>query len=69
MSATGYRIKLVMGNELKVGDTMLFLNCPKLITSFKPYSGTLDFIERVAIWNNTNNGISIEADRYYKILD
>lgn len=69
MSAIEYKTKSVPGNELKVGDTMLFLNCPKLITGFKDYTGPFDFVEHIALWNGTNSGISIEKCRYYEIID
>lgn len=69
MNGIKCKTKRVPGNELKVGDTMLFLNCPKLITGFKDYTGPFDFVERIALWNGTSSGISIEKGRYYEIID
>jgi hypothetical protein len=54
------------GKDLRVGDTMILLGEPNIIHHFEVYSGTLDFVNRIAKFTN-GRGCSI-SDRFYKIL-
>lgn len=53
--------------DLKIGDTMMCCNIPKVIKSFRPYTGNFDFILKVAEYTD-GTAMSLTKGHMYRVV-
>ena len=57
-----------MSEDLQHGDTLKMIWCRnKIIKSFEPYTGKMDFIDRVAVFYDGTK-MSLEKGHFYEVV-
>ena len=57
-----------MSEDLQHGDTLKMIWCGnKIIKSFEPYTGKMDFIDRVAVFYDGTK-MSLEKGYFYEVV-
>ena len=55
-----------VSEDLKIGDTIMWCNIPKIIREFKEYHGLYDFILKIAVFTD-GTAMSLEKGHMYKV--
>lgn len=53
--------------DLKIGDTMMCCNIPKVIKSFRQYKGNFDFVLKIAEYTD-GTAMSLTKGHMYKVV-
>jgi hypothetical protein len=62
-----YETKEVLAEDLKVGDTMMCCNKPRVIKAFREYKGNFDFVLKVAEYTD-GTAMSLTKGYLYRVV-
>lgn len=60
-----FDFQYIREDELKENDCILMIGTPKVISHFKPYTGPIDFVSRIAVFAD-GSSMSLAKEHYYR---